>query len=83
MCQCVLRLKDYFSIMECEGDLSVNLCDWQWGIIAGVTSFLQPFMVAQRVLEGEVYVTICLIPYIIYKIRKGLHQAVTPYRCKS
>ena len=63
--------------MEHEGDLSVNLSDQQWGIIFGVTSLLQPFMVAQRLLEGEDKVTISLILYIIYKIRKGLHQAVT------
>ena len=55
----------------------MNLSDWQWGIIVGVTSLLQHFMVAQRLLEGEAYVTISLILYIIYKIRTGLHQAVT------
>jgi hypothetical protein len=28
----------------------------------------------EKLLEGESYVTISLIPYMIYKIRKGLHS---------
>jgi hypothetical protein len=34
-------------------------------------------MLAQRLLEGEAYVTVSLIPYMIYKIRKGLQLAIT------
>jgi hypothetical protein len=33
-------------------------------------------MIAQSLLEGEAYVTISLVPYMVYKIWKGLQQAM-------
>jgi hypothetical protein len=49
----------------------------QWEIITDLRFLLQPFINAKRLLEGEVHVTISLIPYMIYKIQKGLHLAIT------
>jgi len=37
---------------------------------------LNPFMVAYKLLEGEAYVTISFIPFILYRIRKGLQTAI-------
>jgi hypothetical protein len=34
-------------------------------------------MIAQKVLEGENYITISMIPYIIFKIRQGLQEVLT------
>ena len=76
MVERLLRLKMYFAILQEEGDLDSNLTDQQWKIIADLKVLLQPFMIAQRLLEGESYVTVSLIPYIIYKIRKGLTSAI-------
>jgi hypothetical protein len=44
------------------------------------TGLLSPFMVAQKLLEGEAYVTISFIPLIIYKISKGLQGTMTNER---
>jgi len=33
-------------------------------------------MIAQKLLEGQTYVTISLVPYIIYNIRNGLQEAI-------
>ena len=33
-------------------------------------------MIAQRLLEGQIYETISLVPYIVYKIRKGLQETI-------
>jgi len=33
-------------------------------------------MTAQRLLEAKSYVTIILAPYMVYKIRKGLQEAI-------
>jgi hypothetical protein len=33
-------------------------------------------MIAQRLLEGQTYVTISLVPYMVYKIRKAIVQAM-------
>jgi hypothetical protein len=40
-----------------------------------MVALLKPFMLAQRLLEGQSYITISLIPYMLYKIRSGLMAA--------
>jgi hypothetical protein len=72
----LIRLKAYLALLEEEGELDCNLSDDQWTIITNLKVVLQPFMIAQRLLEGESYVTVSLIPYMIYKIRKGLQSAI-------
>ena len=34
-------------------------------------------MIAQKLMEGKAYIMIALIPYIVYKIRKGLQSITT------
>ncbi len=63
-------------MLQEEGDLDCNLYEQQWLIITNLKFMLQPFMIAQRLLEGESYITVSLIPYRIYKIRKGLLNAI-------
>jgi hypothetical protein len=72
----LLRLKIYLAILEEEGELNCNLTDNQWLIITNLKVLLQPFMIAQRLLEGVVSITKSLISYMIYKIRKGLQTAI-------
>ncbi len=76
MCDRLLHLKIYLSLLENEGDLTCNLTASQWLIVRDLHILLKPFMIAQRLLEGEAYVTISLVPYMVYKIRKGLQQAM-------
>lgn len=76
MCERLLRLKPYLNLMEVEGTLDKNLNDDQWIVIKDTVTVLEPFMCAQRLLEGESYVTISMIPFIIWKVRKGLADAV-------
>jgi len=33
-------------------------------------------MIAQRLLEGQTYVALSLVSYIIYKIKKSLQEAI-------
>jgi hypothetical protein len=44
----------------------------QWIIVELVRNVLEPFMIAQKLLEGEKYITISFVPGIIYSIREGL-----------
>ena len=60
--------------MEAEGSLKKNLSADHWSIIVDTCAVLEPFMFAQKLLEGETYVTISLVPYLIFKIRKGLQS---------
>jgi len=69
MCDRLLRLKMYLCLRENEGDLTCNLTDSQWCIVLDLHILLKPFMIAQRLLEGQSYVTISLVPYMVYKIR--------------
>jgi len=72
MCDQLLRLKMYLCLLENEGALT----DSQWCIVHDSHILLKTFMIAQKLLEGQTYVTISLVPYIIYKIRKGLQEAI-------
>jgi hypothetical protein len=59
-------------LLQEEGELTCNLNAIQWVIVTEFQSCLHPFMVAQKLLEGQAYVTISLVPYIIYKVRSNL-----------
>lgn len=75
MCERLLQLKDIITIMYLEGDIRQTLTDTQWIIVSDLVSLLKPLMIAQRILEGKINVTISLVPYMLYKIRSGLVQA--------
>jgi hypothetical protein len=72
MCERLLCLKPYFILMEAESDLDCNLTEEQWAVIKDTCDQLEPFMCAQRTLEGQKYVTISLAPLVIYLVRAGL-----------
>ena len=74
MCHRLIRLRPYLNLMEAEGSLKKNLSADHWSIIVDTCAVLEPFMFAQKLLEGETYVTISLVPYLIFKIRKGLQS---------
>jgi hypothetical protein len=65
MCDRLLRLKIYLALLENEGDLACNLTDLQWLIVTDLHTLLKPFIIAQRLLEGEAYVTVSLVPYMV------------------
>lgn len=76
MCERLIRLQPYFSLMEAEGQLDKNLTEMQWKIVKDTTALLEPFMCAQRLLEGESYVSVSMIAFLVWKIRKGLDDAI-------
>jgi hypothetical protein len=57
----LLCLRPYLALLQEEGDLDCNLNEQQWLIITNLKFMLQPFMIAQRLLEGEYYITVSLI----------------------
>ena len=76
----LIVLKPYLNILEVEGHLKCNLKDEDWEILREVESLLQPFMIVQKVLEGQQYVTMSLVPYFISKVRRGLQTIATTAR---
>jgi threonine dehydratase len=63
--------------MEAEGVLKKNVNAMQWQIVKDTTTLLEPFMTAQQLLEGESYVTISMIAFMVWKIQKDLVIAIT------
>jgi hypothetical protein len=47
----------------------------QWRVVEDTCKVLEPFMNAQKLLEGENYITVSFVPFLISSIRRGL-QAV-------
>jgi hypothetical protein len=74
MCERGYVLRHYIAIMVGMNKLDEddNLTAPQWDDIYTIVKILEPFMLAQRTLEGEKYVTNSLIPSIIWHIRKQL-----------
>jgi hypothetical protein len=68
----LVDVSPYLRLMEREGTLTCNLSPEQWNIVQLVRDVLKPFMLAQKVLEGEKYVTISFVPGMIFGIRSGL-----------
>lgn len=77
MCERLLRLKHFINLLGNRGTIPMGhrLTAPQWTIVENVVQLLQPFMLAQKLLEGEKYVTLSLVPPIINKIRSGLLQS--------
>jgi hypothetical protein len=61
--------------MVVNQDLQKSLNDAQWTLMADIFDLLEPLMVVQRLLEGEKYVTISLVPHCVFKVRKYLNHA--------
>jgi hypothetical protein len=76
MCERLIRLRPFLSLLENEGEVNfTNLNNSQWIIVEDLAALLKPFMILQKMLEGHAYVTISLVPYMIYKMRKSLVEA--------
>ena len=68
MLERMLYLKLYIMLMVRESLLlpTINLTNEQWMIVEDVCAILAPFKFVQKITEGEKYVTVSLIPGIIY-----------------
>lgn len=77
MLERLVRLKPYFALMQVTHDLKCNLSDEDWKVIEELTVVIKPFMLVQLLLEGEKYVTISFIPYLISEIRIGLNDVLS------
>jgi zinc finger BED domain-containing protein 1 (E3 SUMO-protein ligase ZBED1) len=72
----LLDLKESFSSL-CERSLlsyDMKLTNEQWDALFEIKALLEPFMVVQKVLEGQKYLTASLVPYRIKKVRDGLEK---------
>jgi len=79
MCARLLQLRKALTAMAAldvmPNSKVTNLTDFQWTVIELAERLLRPFMDAQKMLEGESYVTVSYIPFMISRLRKGLEAA--------
>ena len=74
----LLLLKPYISYLCSQPDVELtNLNDAQWKLLGDIVIILEPFMLAQKLLEGETYVTLSLVVSIIEGLRKQLARAAS------
>lgn len=67
MVERLIRLKAYFTVLDDEGELDFkNLSVEQWSILNDVKVVLEPFMIVQRLLEGQHY--LCKKNILVCKI---------------
>lgn len=68
------ELKAYFGILVLEGviDEEMNLTDMEWSMLEDIEELLEPFMHIQQLLEGQKYVTVSFVPFLLSVARHGL-----------
>jgi hypothetical protein len=53
MCEQLLHLRNILTVMHLDGDMRLFLTEAQWTVVKDMCDLLKPFMVAQRLLEGQ------------------------------
>lgn len=79
MIQRLKILKNYFSILVADGvqNPNKNLTQSEWNVLSEIEEILEPFVSIQRLLEGQKYVTISLVTYLISTVRNRLIKMST------
>jgi hypothetical protein len=78
MCERLIYLQPALAAMAIDNQLadSILLNETDWKIIFQVHELLKPFKEAQKLLEGDQYVTLSLLPIAIKAIRVALIKIV-------
>jgi zinc finger BED domain-containing protein 1 (E3 SUMO-protein ligase ZBED1) len=68
----LLQLKASLELLHSTRKLKLKLTAAEWTILEHVQMLLKPFMYVQKALEGEQYVTISLVPFLLSQLRAKL-----------
>ena len=70
----LLEMKPALDILLTQGKIKEGqyLTDAQWSILTMIETVLRPFTFFQKLLEGEKYLTVSLLPLCVVQIRKRL-----------
>ena len=74
----MLYLRNAFRYMVITNDIDESIIPDQdeWNLIELVCNFLEPFKKVMKMLEGEKYVTISLVPSLVCFLRKSIKEAI-------
>ena len=79
MCERLVVLKLYIMLLVGNNPQIPLVTESQWKIIETQVAVLQPFMTIQKMIEGQKYVNISLIPYLVCKVRDHLDANILTY----
>jgi len=74
----LLQLKPALELLYSTRKVKQKLAAAEWTVLEHVHLLLKPFMSVQKALEGEQYVTISLVPFLLAQLRAKL-AAVSPF----
>ena len=74
----LLQLKRALQSLHRDELLDIGLTEAQWTILAMLEKVLRPFMQVQKALEGDKYVSLSLVPYLLSTLRANLQAVATP-----
>ena len=79
MCERLITIKLYIQLLLNKNPQIPHLSETHWTIIEALVKVLEPFMHIQKVLEGQKYVNISLIPFLLSKARTYLDTTIAKY----
>ena len=79
MCQRLIILKLYIMLLLGNNPQIPHVTTHHWSIVEAQVTVLEPFMLIQKVLEGQKYVNISLIPYLVSKVRNHLDASIVAF----
>ncbi|KAG7343760.1 hypothetical protein IV203_021768 [Nitzschia inconspicua] len=80
MVERLLELKEPIELMFADSQLGgcERMSDADWQNLKAVAVVLAPFKEAQKMLEGDCYVTASMVPFAVKKLRERLTQLASP-----
>jgi hypothetical protein len=75
----LLRLKPAIFALTASSKIPTYLAILDWDIIEVLTVLLKPFMRVQKFMEGDKYITVSFMPYLVSKIRSILKTMLEKY----
>ena len=84
MVERLFRLKEALALYEARNYFQTSpskkkarmLTTEEWDVLSDLQTILKPFQVAQKAFEGQKYLTISIIPFVLYCIHSELTQLV-------
>ena len=83
LCESLFVLEGPLKILQAKTPVACHLSETDWSIIRTATIVLEPFMLVQKFLEGEKYVTNSLVIPLMGSLRTKLTALITKFQAKQ
>jgi hypothetical protein len=80
MCSTLDRLRGNIESLSQRNIINQNLTSSEWAIIEILSIILQPFYEVQKMLEGQNYITISMVPCLITMLRENIDQILVEFQ---